>query len=75
MIPLQSNQHLFTIKEASEILFGAPADKFSQSNYKRTRRLVQKGIIDAFKDGNKTYITRKTLLTFIGYDEFVGYDK
>ncbi len=69
MIPLPSNQHLFTIKEASEILFGLPEDKFSQSNYKRTRRLVQKGLIEAIKDGNKSYIKRKTLLQFLGYDE------
>lgn len=69
MIPLPSNQHLFTIKEASEILFGSPEDKFSQSNYKRTRRLVKKGLIEAIKDGNKSYIKRKTLLQFLGYDE------
>ena len=69
MIPLPSKQHLFTIKEASEILFDAPKDKASQSNYKRTRRLVQKGLIEAIKDGNKSYIKRKTLLQFLGYDE------
>jgi hypothetical protein len=66
---LPSDQHLFSIKEAAEVLFGKPKDKWAQGSYKRTRRLVQLGFIKAMKDGTKTYIKRKDLAEFLGYDE------
>jgi hypothetical protein len=66
---LPSDQHMFTIKEVSEILFGKPKDKWAQGSYKRTRRLVKLKFIKAMKDGTKTYIMRKDLLEFLGYNE------
>jgi len=61
------NKALFSMMEATQILFGPCKRKGSQ--YNRTIRMCNKGAIDCIMDGGKRYITRKTLEDFMGSEE------
>jgi|TARA_E500000318_G_scaffold82086_1_gene77386 hypothetical protein len=61
------NKGLFSMKEATQILFGPCKPKGAE--YNRTIRMCNKGSIDCIMDGGKRYITRKTLEDFMGSEE------
>ena len=61
------NKALFSMKEATQILFGPCKPKGAE--YNRTIRMCNKGSIDCIMDGGKRYITRRTLEDFFGSEE------
>mgnify|MGYP003649687925 FL=1 len=55
------DQHLFTLQETGNILFGQPIDGQDKKYVRRVRRLVKNKLLIAIKDGTKMYINRQTL--------------
>ena len=64
---LPENQHLFTVKEVGDFMFGE--QKKDQTNMRKIYRLIKAGFIDCIKDGKRRYITRKAIFKFLGEDE------
>ena len=58
------NKALFSMHEASIILFGPCSTRSTQ--YNRTRRMCNNGALDYIVDGDKKYIKRKTLEDLMG---------
>ena len=59
------DQHLFTLQETGNILFGQPIDGQDKKYVRRVRRLVKNKLLIAIKDGTKMYINRQTLQKFL----------
>jgi hypothetical protein len=65
---LPDNQHLFTVAEIGDFMFG-PNPKSNETNKRRVYRLIESGLIDCIKDGSRIYITRKAVYSFLGINE------